>query len=595
LVGTRVSIRESCHLGTACAGVTAWQLDTPPALLPALAPSSASALVFSVTALATATSITRLSGTAPSGANVVISYRAGAFDATALASESSWTQLWSGTGAALSAAGGAPLVALPALAAAGGGATLLVRVTSGGELSCAHALGTPFTSVLLADGAVSVSQRAAVEGAFAVGAALSVDANSLARACAWSGLSLSYASPAACPPPSPPPLPNLQTEAPDSLVRSLDDLFRALATPAITRIEIISHIALNGSDLTVALDSSGKRTLLVEGTFACKASDPPLCSLDAGGASRVFNVSAGVTLRIAHLLLANGAAPPDGFGGCVLADGAALALDTVVLRNCSAPAGGGGVAVLNGGSLRTSDSAFLGCTSVVGGGALVAHGVADVNTTSFVRNAARGSSLGVSLSLGAMPGPVGGGLTLYNVTANVTATSFTANVASTTDIVLLPNPDAGQARGGGLFISASTVSVSGCTFSRCAAFFGGGASVFRSTVLVAASAFDSNAASIGFGGALFARDSRFCQRGQQLAQQQPRGRAHGRRAGRHPVRAERERQRADGQQRAEWVRRRHRAGRGGDAASRRRLRRRALLRAVRRRAVLQPVHRVLRR
>jgi len=55
-----------------------------------------------------------------------------------------------------------------------------------------------------------------------------------------------------------------------------------------------------------ARGDDGTRSLLVEGTFACASSggsDGDLCSLDAGGASRVFAVTEGVTLRMAQLEL----------------------------------------------------------------------------------------------------------------------------------------------------------------------------------------------------------------------------------------------------------------------------------------------------
>jgi hypothetical protein len=187
LAPTPVAIRVACHLATACAGVTAWRLDTPPALLPALAPSSASALVFTATALPStaATSLTRLDGAAPPGARVELWYRAGDIGAAMLASTSGWTQ-WGGASTTLPASG----LALPL--AAGGNVTVLLRLASAGALSCAHALGTPLASVLLSDGGVAVSQGGAVTNALATGA-------TLVAPCAWAGLSLAYASPAASP------------------------------------------------------------------------------------------------------------------------------------------------------------------------------------------------------------------------------------------------------------------------------------------------------------------------------------------------------------------------------------------------------------
>ena len=507
LAPTAVAIQQGCHANGACAGVTAWLLmAAPAALLPALVPTSTAAVTFTVTAADLPISLLALGGTAPAGAAVEVWAAAGAGAAllTPTASVSPWMRLYAGTWTP----GSAATFQTPLSLAAGGAATLLVRsTTSGAALSCANALGMGGgDTTLLSDASVSLSQGAALTGAFTPAVAIT-------DACAWDGLALTYSSAAACSPPPAPRAPGIATSAPATLVASLDDLLRALSNPAVTMIEVNSHIALNGSELVLALDVHGLRTLSVEGTNACwadglDADATTLCSLDAGGLSRVFAVSTGVTLRLAHIDLVNGAAPDGGYGGCVLAEaGATLRLDAATLRNCTSPTGGGGVAVLDG-NFVAYDSAFEDCGATVGGGLLSSSGSVSLHGCAFRNNTSRGSSMAVSDRLGGLPGAVGGGAALVNVTGAVEACTFDLNAATTTDVVLLPNPDSGQARAGGLYVSHSALmNVTASTFTRNVASFGGGADCYGSYVTFTGCAFIGNIATNGYGGGLFTRDA----------------------------------------------------------------------------------------
>jgi hypothetical protein len=514
LTPTAVSVVESCHASVAsCAGVVAWRLlATPPALLPALAPSSADALAFTVTASAAQpATLLSLSGAVPAGAAVEVwaspvSAAGVAPTPLAPASGAGWTLRWSGawpSGAGASVAMSTPLPLPP-----GAAATLLVRALSGGPgaLSCAHALGAAGASTLLSDDALTLSQGGALTSPFTYGVALTAP-------CAWARLSLSY-SLATCAPPPPPPAPAIATSNPATLVASLDDLLRALADPAVALIEVNSHIALNGSQLGVTLGGGGTvpRVVSIEGTNACwrNASDAAAqCSLDAVGASRVFAVGAGVTLRVAHLALLNGAAPPPaGDGGCILAQaGAALRLDGVTLRNCSAfGAGvGGGAAVLDG-AFSAADATFDGCAAMLGGGLAVSNGAVALVGCRFTSNAAHGAST-VASRLSGLPGPEGGGAALFNASGTLTACSFVDNEAATTDVVLLANPDFGQARGGGLYLSRSNINATACIFSRNVASFGAGLNVNNAHMILSACALVDNTATLGFGGGMMARNA----------------------------------------------------------------------------------------
>jgi hypothetical protein len=278
-------------------------------------------------------------------------------------------------------------------------------------------------------------------------------------------------------------------------------------------IEVNAHISLNGSALDVVLGGGASRTLRIEGTNACRLEDPstPLCSIDAHGASRVFAVGPGVSLRLAHLLLVNGAAVETaallpGFGGCVLAYAATLRLETIAMQNCTAPSGGGGLAAIAG-SLNVTESLFASCSSIVGGGAICSSAAVTVTSTTFRSNLAVGSSAGIWVGPDALLVPSGGGLVLHAVTGKVASCSFVQNAATTTDMVLLANPEGGDARGGGLFITLSAVNVSASTFVQNDAFFGGAVNVFNATVRFDACAFVHNEATTGYGGGLFVRDS----------------------------------------------------------------------------------------
>jgi hypothetical protein len=387
----------------------------------------------------------------------------------------------------------------------------MVASSSPAALSCAHALGD-VASLLLADTALSLSQGGALAAAFS--------AAPPSGACAWDGLALTYALPSACAPPPPPPVPLIATSAPTATAASLDDLMRALADPAVGTILINAHIALNGTALIAALGAAGgTRTLVIEGTNACArlSGVTPLCSLSAGGQSRVFIVSEGLSLSLSNLLLRDGMAPPGGFGGCVLADCAACALELndVRVTGCAAPnAGGGGVAFMGGGALRAVNLEADGNSAAVGAG-LFAAGVTSLqlNGSSFHDNVARGAARDMAATMAAAwpddhaRGAGGGGVALFGVAGAVTGCTFQRNAASTKDIVLVSNPNVEQARGGGLLAFGCSVAISGSSFVANTASYGGGVYVEDSAASLSACALTRNLATLGDGGALFAKDT----------------------------------------------------------------------------------------
>ena len=474
-----VSVKEGCAGASPCAGVVAWRAGPDGPLLPALSSSTATALAFDIVALKPVT-VTALSGR-QSGAAVVKQRVGSAVASGVLASAGSW----------------APFTSL--VLRRGEVGSLLVTMTSPGTLTCAHALGNR-TATLLADGALQVLQGVRVTG------------TALGSACAWDSFSLTYSdTDGVCSAPPPPPLPNIVTASPFTLVASLDDLWRALRDPTITAIELNDHITLNGTELAIGRDVHNRRTLLLEGTTSCRTANPatPLCSISGAGLSRVLSVTEGVTLHLAHVLLRDGVAPAGQDGGCVHAPCAtcSLTLETLSLANCSAPTGRGGcIAASGGGSVRATDVMIDSCTAAMGGGLLDDGGRVNLTRVTVKSCSAVGNSQDASTALAGLRGPSGGGMALHNVTGGIADSNVLDNWATTTDVVLLSNPEFAQARGGGLLVASSAVNISTSVFSGNTAFYGGGVYLFNSSMWIDASVLRDNIATTGDGGGLFASD-----------------------------------------------------------------------------------------
>jgi predicted outer membrane repeat protein len=492
-----VEVAASCYGHSACTAVAAYRIT----LGAGLAPSSTPALTFSVTATSAAT-LTGLAGAAPAGAAVSIWGRTASspFVSGALASASGgWTSLWSGSWSA----GGVTFTTPLALAAGDVGGLLVSASSATDALACAHALGTP-DAQLLADGALTLSQGGALAGAFTGGVVTS--------SCAWAGLSLTYSLASACAASPPPPMPDIVTSSPNTMVASLADLLNALANPAVAIIEVDADIVLNGTQLAIALDPvTHTRTLLIEGTNACirRSRATPLCSLSGSGVSRVLEVIDGVQLWMGRLLLRDGVAPDGEDGGCVLFGCAAcsLTLEAVHMRNCSAPRGGGGALAATGGAaLVATELLVQGNTAAVGGGLLIRGGALQINGSTFTDNVATASSTDVDIGAFDLLGPAGGGMALEAVTGSLSGCAFSNNTATTTDFVLVDNPDVPQARGGGLFVADCTMALDAVTFTGNKASFGGGIYVDESFLTLASCALVGNLATLGAGGGLFAAD-----------------------------------------------------------------------------------------
>jgi hypothetical protein len=135
---------------------------------------------------------------------------------------------------------------------------------------------------------------------------------------------------------------------------------------------IRGSIALTGGELAIQHD------LTIRGSGANRQ------SIDAGGASRVFNVRPGANATLTGVTVANGRSA--GTGGGAIRNEGTLTLRGVTVRNSTtSDADGGGL--FNVGTATVADSTFSGNTATSGGG-LFNGGTATVVNSTFAGNTA---------------------------------------------------------------------------------------------------------------------------------------------------------------------------------------------------------------
>ena len=218
-------------------------------------------------------------------------------------------------------------------------------------------------------------------------------------------------------------------------------------------------------------------------------------TIDAHGASGIFQVNAGATVSLAGLTLANGSATD---GGAILNDGT-LALSTSTLSGNAASHDGGGV--YNAGTLTLTNDTLSGNRAYYGGG-LANYGVMSLTNCTFAGNAARfGAGIvnhgtltvtdstldgNVATQAGAkIPDFSGSGGGIYN-----------AGTLTVTDSTLAGNTAQGA---GAAILNTGTTALTDSTLSGNAAQFGGG--VYNAgTLTLTNSTLSGNTAEFGGGG-----------------------------------------------------------------------------------------------
>ena len=200
-------------------------------------------------------------------------------------------------------------------------------------------------------------------------------------------------------------------------------------------------ISLNGSQLPTITDD-----LTITGPSGG-------VTLDAGGASRIFQVSAGATASLTGLTLANGQAGGDtgsSLGGGIYNQGT-LSLADCTLSGNSAIYGGG---VDNSGTMSLTNVTLSGNGALDSGGGIDNGGTMSLTNVTLSGNGAQDG------------GGIGNGGTL-----SLTNCTLSGNTA-------FSNPFLGGGNGGGVY-NAGTLSVTNCTLSGNTVFsgpFGGGGS-----------------------------------------------------------------------------------------------------------------------
>src|SRR5262245_7582552 len=258
--------------------------------------------------------------------------------------------------------------------------------------------------------------------------------------------------------------------------RILFDTAGAFATPQTIR--------LGGTELTIT------NSVTITGP------GPAHLAVSSSGQSRIFSISAGVTVDIAGLTITEGMAARD--GGGILNMGGTLTLAGVVLSGNQAvgapggPGRGGAIANMAGASLTVTDCVFTqnqarGGGQGFGGGVFHVAPRLTVSGSTFIGNQAIGGAGGGAAR--------GGGIDTANTPdARITDCTFIGNQAIAGD----GSGGIGFGRGGGLYNTAGTVTVEDSTFLDNLAR--GGANITGSGPLVglagAAGIFNADAASL---------------------------------------------------------------------------------------------------
>lgn len=175
-------------------------------------------------------------------------------------------------------------------------------------------------------------------------------------------------------------------------------------------------------------------------------------TLDAGGNSRIVEVTAG-TVVLAGLTLTNGTCPAGNAGGAILVDpGAALSINSLTISGCMATNGSAGGAIYVYGTAKLSAvfSTISGCIATNGsaGGAIYNSGTALIEYCTLTGN---------------ISGTGGGIYTRGGLTLNVC--TLVGNSAQ---------PSASGSGGGVYNYGTSTVLLNNCTLVSNSAYVGGG-------------------------------------------------------------------------------------------------------------------------
>ncbi|MBN9524013.1 hypothetical protein J0H58_36800 [bacterium] len=227
----------------------------------------------------------------------------------------------------------------------------------------------------------------------------------------------------------------------------------ATAEPDDIVFGVTGTVTLGGTQLTLSDDV----TIAGGGTV----------TIDANGASRVFEVEGGATVSLSGLTVTGGSVGAASSGGAILLTLGTLTVTDCTLTGNSADAGGGGAIMnsfANTGTLTVTGSSFTGNSAVIGG--TIRGGNVTVAGSSFTGNSTQS----------------GGALSIFSST--VTDSTFAENGATI--------------QGGAIFCEAfGPLTVTRSTFTDNTS--GGGGAIAAGELTVVASMFSGNTARIGGG------------------------------------------------------------------------------------------------
>ena len=286
-------------------------------------------------------------------------------------------------------------------------------------------------------------------------------------------------------------------QAADFPVTSTDD-----AGPGTLRQAITDANAAAGPD-TITISATGTITLMsalppITDSVEIAGPGQALLTIDAGGASQVFNVNSGVTATISDLVMTNGLALGNGGaifdnGGLTLArvtvsdsvagsygggievnSGAKLDAREITVSgnrgNVSINGTGGGINVESGGTLSLVDSTVSGNSSTDNAGGVRVQGTATIQRSTVNGNMALGGFAGGIGVTSATEEGGAGSLKLENST-------ITDNSATTTG--------GGMWAGGNVEVTASTFSSNSAPMGANIAAEGGGTATVRDSIFAA--------------------------------------------------------------------------------------------------------------
>jgi hypothetical protein len=271
-----------------------------------------------------------------------------------------------------------------------------------------------------------------------------------------------------------------------SIADSGDGSLRAVIAAAENGDQVVFNDSLRGETITL---TSGElaltKSLDIEGPGADQL------AISGNHASRIFDISGGVTVTIAGLTITGGRMiGSPGRGGGVLNDSSTLTLAHVVLSDNQAlgvtgQAGqGGAIANVSGATLTVTNSVLSHNQAIGGpgasdnGGGIFNTGTAStvaITGTTFLGNQAISSDGGRGGNGGALTNQIGG------PTATIRHSTFIGNQAMGGDGAVAGPGTAGFNRGGAIYNNTATLRIEDSTFTGNEAIGGSGGSAGSSS------------------------------------------------------------------------------------------------------------------